>query len=101
VFDHLSLEALIIENQRFRGREDVFPVRWESKTTGKSGYSPVCANEWRASICQKPRIKCSDCAHRQYLPITDDVVYRHLSGEATMGVYALCEDVRRWYLGDA
>jgi hypothetical protein len=31
----------------FRGREDVYPVRWESKA-GKSGYSPACANEWRA-----------------------------------------------------
>lgn len=25
----------------FRGREDVHPVRWESKTTGKSGYAPA------------------------------------------------------------
>jgi len=30
----------------FRGREDVYPVRWEGKY-GKSGYSPACANEWK------------------------------------------------------
>ena len=30
----------------FRGRTDVYPVRWESKA-GKTGYSPACANEWR------------------------------------------------------
>ena len=29
----------------FRGREDVFPRRWENAKTGKSGYSPACTNE--------------------------------------------------------
>ena len=23
-------------------------------TTGKSGYAPACANEWRAGVCEKP-----------------------------------------------
>jgi hypothetical protein len=30
----------------FRGREDVYPRRFESRKTGKAGYQPVCANEW-------------------------------------------------------
>ena len=34
----------------FRGRTDVYPIRWESKTSAKSGYSPACANEWRAGV---------------------------------------------------
>src|SRR5579862_2581788 len=42
----------------FRGRTDIYPVRWESKTTGKSGYAPACANEWRPGVCEKPRTKC-------------------------------------------
>ncbi len=29
----------------FRGRDDVYPVRWEGKS-GKSGYSLACSNEW-------------------------------------------------------
>lgn len=43
----------------FRGRSDVFPVRWENRTTGRSGYAPACANEWQRGICEKPRVKCS------------------------------------------
>lgn len=43
----------------FRGRTDVFPLRWENLKTGKSGYSPACANEWKRGVCEKPRIKCS------------------------------------------
>lgn len=41
----------------FRGREDVYPVRWEGKK-GNSGYSPACANEWDFTFCGKPRMKC-------------------------------------------
>ncbi|MCZ8110329.1 MAG: DEAD/DEAH box helicase family protein [Rubrivivax sp.] len=75
-----------------RGRTDVFPVRWESKTTGKSGYAPACANEWRAGVCEKPRIKCGDCANRLLIPLLDAVIYKHLAGEHTVGVYPLMED---------
>ena len=58
----------------FRGRTDVYPVRWESKA-GKAGYSPACANEWRAGVCEKPRIKCADCSHRLLVPLTDQTLY--------------------------
>ncbi|WP_442854618.1 TOTE conflict system archaeo-eukaryotic primase domain-containing protein [Burkholderia sp. MSHR3999] len=44
----------------FRGRTDVYPLRWESRNSGKSGYAPACANEWRTGICDKPRICCAD-----------------------------------------
>ena len=30
----------------FKGREDLYPKRFVSSKTGKSGYAPVCANEW-------------------------------------------------------
>lgn len=75
----------------FRGRTDVYPIRWESKA-GKSGYAPACANEWRPGVCEKPRIKCGDCANRQLLPLTDEVVYRHLAGEVVVGIYPLLSD---------
>ena len=64
----------------FRGREDVYPRRFESRKTGKSGYAPACANEWVRGICEKPRIKCAECPNRRFLPVTDDVIRWHLSG---------------------
>src|SRR5437899_6509496 len=63
----------------FRGRDDVYPRRFESRKTGKAGYSPVCANEWIQGICEKPRIKCADCLRQRFLPITDNVIRWHLS----------------------
>lgn len=48
----------------FRGRIDVYPRRFESRKTGRSGYAPACANEWVRGVCEKPRIRCADCPHR-------------------------------------
>ncbi len=75
----------------FRGRTDVYPVRWESKA-GRTGYSPACANEWRAGICEKPRIKCSDCGHRNLIPLSDETLFDHLAGKHTIGTYPLLTD---------
>ncbi|MFA5631945.1 MAG: DEAD/DEAH box helicase family protein [Porticoccaceae bacterium] len=90
---HLTTdEKVTLFRKLFRGRTDVYPTRWEGKTSGKSGYAPACANEWRAGVCEKPRIKCGDCIHRVLLPLTDAVIYKHLAGEHTVGVYPLLED---------
>lgn len=88
---------LALFKRLFRGRADVFALYWESKT-GKSGYSPACANEWRPGICQKPKIKCGDCPHRQFLPLTDQVLYKHLAGEIVIGVYPLLLDDTCYFL---
>lgn len=85
-------EKVALFMRLFHGRTDVYPVRWESKKTGKSGYSPACVNEWRAGICNKPRIKCADCSNRVLRPLTEVVVYEHLAGNHTIGVYPLLND---------
>ncbi len=82
----------------FRGRDDVYPRRFESRKTGKAGYAPACAHEWVRGICEKPRIKCAVCPHRRFLPVTDDVIRWHLSGRDgegqpfVAGVYPLLSD---------
>jgi superfamily II DNA or RNA helicase len=85
-------EKVALFRRLFHGRTDVYPIRWESKTSGKSGYAPACANEWRAGVCEKPRIKCGDCGNRVLIPLTDAIIYDHLAGEHTVGVYPLLAD---------
>jgi hypothetical protein len=87
-----ATEKVALFSRLFRGRTDVYPIRWASRSTGKSGYSPACANEWLAGVCEKPRIKCSDCGHRRLLPLSDAVLYDHLAGKHTIGVYPLLPD---------
>jgi hypothetical protein len=94
-----SVEAKIaLFRSLFRGRDDVYPRRFESRKTGRSGYQPACANEWERGVCEKPKIKCADCPNRRFLPVTDDVIRRHLSGQDengrafVMGVYPMLQD---------
>ncbi len=86
------MEKVALFRRLFRGRTDVYPVRWEGKTSGKSGCSPACANEWRSGVCEKPRIKCGDCSHRLLIPLSDAAIYDHLAGKHTIGVYPLLDD---------
>ena len=90
-------EKVALFRRLFQGRTDVYPVRWQSKA-GKSGYSPACANEWRPGICEKPRIKCSDCGHRLLIPLSDQIIYDHLAGRHTIGVYPLLADDTCYFL---
>ncbi|MEK6201506.1 MAG: helicase, partial [Desulfobulbaceae bacterium] len=91
------VEKIILFRRLFRGRTDVYPQRWES-TKGTSGYSPVCGNEWKPGTCCKPKVKCGDCTQRQLLPITDQVIYDHLAGKHTVGVYPLLTYDRCYFL---
>ena len=75
----------------FRGRDDVFAVRWESRK-GRAGYSPKCANEWRPGVCEKPRVRCAACPNQAFAPADDRAVRDHLQGRIVMGLYPLLED---------
>jgi hypothetical protein len=99
VDSHSSVPAKIaLFRSLFRGRDDVYPRRFESRRTGKSGYAPACANEWVRGVCEKPRVKCAECDHRRFLPVTNDVIRWHLSGydaagqPFVTGVYPMLQD---------
>lgn len=100
-----STEAKIaLFRSLFRGRDDVYARRFDNRRTGKSGYSPACANEWVRGVCDKPRIKCAACLHQRFLPLTDQAVRWHLSGhddggsDFVMGVYPLLRDETCFFL---
>ncbi len=76
----------------FATRRSVFPKLWENLKTGRRGYSPVCDNEWRTGVCQKPRVKCSECLHQKFPPLDERAVEAHLRGQHTLGVYAIGVD---------
>ena len=98
------VEKISLFRSLFRGREDVYPHRFESRKTGKSGYQPACANQWATGLCEKPKVKCVACPHRRFLPVTDDTVCRHLSGQDpngrpfVMGVYPMLLDETCFFL---
>jgi hypothetical protein len=62
----------------FGARADVYARRWESASSGKSGWSPATKDRWAKG--RPPR---------SYLPLTDEVFISHLRGDETIGIYPL------------
>jgi superfamily II DNA or RNA helicase len=75
----------------FRGREDVYAVRWEGRN-GKAGYSPAYLKTWTTSFQRKPDDP------KEYFPLTDQAIHDHLTGKLTAGVYPLLTDETCWFL---
>jgi len=71
-------DKLALMRSLFGARTDVFALRWENASSGKSGWSPAVRGGW-----------ANKHARKDYLPLTDDVIVRHLRGEATVGIYPL------------
>ena len=82
----------------FRGREEMFAVRWESAAKQKAGYAPCCANEWKRGVCEKPRVRCGVCPNQAFLAADSQAVLAHLQGRQVMGIYPLLPDERCWLL---
>ena len=88
----------------FRGRDDVYPRRFENRKTGKSGYSPACGNEWVAGLVREAQDQMRRMSESAFLPVTDEVVRWHLSGhddsgrDFVMGVYPLLRDETCFFL---
>ncbi len=102
-----TAEKIALFRRLFAGRADVFPVRWENQKTAKSGYAPACANEWVKGICGKPQVKCGECPHQAFIPVSDDMIEKHLRGAEgsrvsgggfVAGVYPLLPDETCWFL---
>ena len=102
--DSSPAENVALFRSLFRGREDLFPKRWTNARSGRSGYAPACANEWAPLICDKPRIKCRECPNQAFIPVTAEVIARHLRGrgadgrDLTIGVYPMLADETCWFL---
>src|SRR5579859_1216827 len=102
-----AAEKIALFGRLFAGRPDVFPLRWENRNRGKSGYAPACANEWVRGVCGKPEIRCTDCPNQAFIARSDHVISSHLRGtdqalpggtEFVAGVYTILVDETCWFL---
>jgi len=84
-------EKVRLFRELFRGRTDVYAKHWVSRKTGKSGYSPVCKNEWVPKICQRVTVRCSACPNRELLPFDESAISKHLNGSLVVGIYPLLD----------
>ncbi len=85
-----SIEAKIaLFRSLFAGRDDVYARRWTSSRTGRSGWSPAEADPFDRSLAD---------ADRTFFPLTDKVIFDHLSRQASerddvhIGLYPMLPD---------
>lgn len=75
----------------FKGREDVFAVRWEK--SGKSGYMPAYHYDpYHYRVHKVNGGTFANYPHKTYLAFTDNEIQKHLSGIQQIGVYPLLQD---------
>lgn len=84
-------QKVYLFQELFKGRTDIFANRWQN-VKGRSGYSVVCHNEWLPGKCNKPKVKCSVCSHKQYKVLDEHAIYEHLLGNQVVGLYPLLEN---------
>ncbi|HEX6730199.1 MAG TPA: DEAD/DEAH box helicase family protein [Pyrinomonadaceae bacterium] len=80
----------------FRGRDDVYAVRWEGRS-GKTGYAPAGIREWDQSPSAQRRQKQS-FHYNKLFPLSDEAIRDHLLGKQTIGVYPLLQDDTCWFV---
>ncbi|MCF8449998.1 MAG: DEAD/DEAH box helicase [Taibaiella sp.] len=84
-------------NALFRGRDDVFAKRWETKD--KSGYAPAYDIDWNQySLHKASGGTLKDYPHKSYSKLTDAAIIAHLEGSDVVGIYPLLENDTSWFL---
>ena len=91
-------EKVALSRSLFRGRDDVYPKLWTNAKSGRTGYAPACANEWVRGVCEKPRVRCGECANQAFTTVSDRVIADHLQGRHVVGIYPLLLDESCWFI---
>lgn len=80
----------------FRGRDDVYAVRWEGMN-GKSGYSPAGDKKWEKAPSSGREPKKSFRLTKLF-SLTEEAIRAHLLGKQTIGLYPLLTDDTCWFV---
>ncbi len=81
----------------FRGRKDVYAERWEKDE--RSGYMPAYKVDWTDYNKHKASGGTfSNYKLKELLPFNDDVLIKHLKGDATVGIYPLLTDNSSFFI---
>ena len=90
-------DRLSLYKSLFRGREDVFALRWEKGN--KSSYMPAYSfDPHRYRLHKMKGGTFQSYPDKVYQPLTDDHLIKHLQGEQVVGLYPLLQDNTSWFI---
>jgi hypothetical protein len=88
----------------FKGREDVFAIRWEKPARpagggNKSGYMPAYFYDpYRLRAHKMNGGTFQNFTEKSYLKFTDEQIQKHLDGFHHNGIYPLLQDNTTWFI---
>ncbi|MCO6488272.1 MAG: DEAD/DEAH box helicase [Phaeodactylibacter sp.] len=81
----------------FRGREDVFAIRWEKGK--RNGYMPAYSYDpYLYRIHKMKGGTFKNYKDKTYSRLTDQEIRKHLQGEQFIGIYPLLKDNSSWFI---
>lgn len=81
----------------FRGRDDVFAIRWEKGS--KNGYMPAYTYDpYHYRTHKMNGGTFQSYPNKSYLSISDIEIQKHLDGIQQIGIYPLLKDNTSWFL---
>nr|NQU92569.1 restriction endonuclease subunit R [Bacteroidota bacterium] len=95
--DQSPIDNLHLFKSLFRGREDIFAIRWEKN--GKSGYFP--AYDFDPYQFRLHKIKggtIQTYPDKQLSALTNKQILKHLNGGHFIGIYPLLKDNTSWFI---
>jgi superfamily II DNA or RNA helicase len=94
---NISSRQIQLFQSFFKGREDVFAIRWEKES--KSGYMPAYDLDWNAFSQHKVNGgTLKDFPNKQFAKLTEERIANHLNGKEVIGLYPLLEDNTSWFI---
>ena len=95
--DQSYLANLSIFKSLFRGRDEIFAIRWEKG--GKSNYFP--AYDYDPYQFRLHKIKggtIQNFSDKKLLSLSDQQITKHLHGDHFIGIYPLLKDNTSWFI---
>lgn len=94
---YINEQQLELFMSLFRGRTDVYARRWEKE--GRSGYSPSYDFNWDEFMAHKRRGgSMKDFENKKLIPLTKEVVNKHLIGQHVVGIYPILVDNTSYFI---
>jgi len=91
------MEQIVLFKSLFKGRDDVFAVRWEKGS--KSGYMPSYQYDpYQYRLHKMKGGTFQNFNDKSYLPYSDEHVAKHLRGDQLIGIYPLLKDNTSWFI---